>query len=30
MKIKLFFVHPTNYGNMMMVDSFVSYLKILC
>lgn len=27
MKIKLFFVHPTNYGNMMMVDSFVSYLK---
>ena len=27
MKIKLFFVHPKNYGNMMMVDSFISYLK---
>lgn len=27
MKIKIFFVHPTNYGNMMMVDSFVSYFR---
>lgn len=27
MKIKLFFVHPTNYGNMMMVDSFLYYFR---
>lgn len=27
MKIKLFFVHPANYGNMMMVDSFVYYFR---
>ncbi|WP_318709673.1 polysaccharide pyruvyl transferase family protein [Candidatus Acetatifactor stercoripullorum] len=25
MKIKLFFVHPKNYGNMMMAASFITY-----
>lgn len=25
MKVKIFFVHPKNYGNMMMVNSFLMY-----
>ena len=25
MRIKLFFIHPKNYGNMMMADSFIYY-----
>ena len=25
MKIKLFYIHPTNYGNLMMACAFMKY-----
>lgn len=30
MKIKLFYIHPTNYGNLMMASSFMYYFELLC
>lgn len=29
MKIKLFYIHPTNYGNLMMASSFMFYFDLL-
>lgn len=29
MKIKLFYIHPTNYGNLMMASSFIYYFDLL-